>query len=295
MDEELTAEDEDALEGPNYLLIGSAVVGLLVAAAGGAYFRSQQLFTQAYDVALPTVSVPVGDSQAIAEGERLGVVRGCVGCHTATLGGKLAFNTELYRLNSADLTKGAGGIGSYSDAHLARAIRLGVRHDDRGVYGMPSATFFALDDVDLSLILAWVRSKAPVDRTLGEHELRWKGRWALITGALHSVGDSLSTAPKPPKAPPFGPTAEYGGYLARTICAECHGARLEGTAAAPALSIIAGYDSTQFINAVVYGEAPDGRILSLGMPIERYDALLPEERTALYLYLHSLRGPATWN
>lgn len=297
MDDELPTEDEAPEESGGsrrFLIGGTVLVALLIAAVGGAWFRAEQLFTRTYDVALPTIQVPVGDFEAIAEGERLGVVHGCVGCHTKTLGGKVAFNTELYQLNSADLTKGEGGVGSFSDAHLARAIRLGVRHDDRGVFGMPSATFFALDDVDLSLILAWVRSKAPVDRTLPEHTLRWKGRWALLTGALHSVGDSLSTAPKPPKAPPFGATAEYGGYLARTICAECHGARLEGTAAAPGLSIVAGYDSTQFMTAILYGEAPNGRLLKFGMPIERYDALLPEERTALYMYLHSLRGPANW-
>ena len=288
MDEE---EDEGGSGWP--LIAGGLVLGLAIAAVGGVYFQSEKIFERTYDVALPTISVPVGDSQAIAEGERLGVVHGCVGCHTSTLGGKVAFNTPLFQLNSADLTKGEGGIGSYSDAHLARAIRYGVRHDGRGVYGMPSATFFALDDIDLALILAWVRSKEAVPRTLGEHELRWKGRWALVTGALHSVGDSLSSAPKAPKAPPFGATPEYGAYLARTICAECHGPRLEGTATAPALSVVAGYDSTQFENVILFGETPT-RLLGPGMPFERYGALLPEEQTALYLYLHSLRGPATW-
>ena len=36
------------------------------------------------------------------------------------------------------------------------------------------------------------------------------------------------------------------------------------------------------------------RLAEFGMPIERYDALNPEEKTALYLYLHALRGPASW-
>lgn len=159
---------------------------------------------------------------------------------------------------------------------------------------MPSATLYALDDVDLKLILAWVRSKPPVPTTLPPHTLRWKGRWSLVTGRLHSVGDSLYNAPKPPKAPPYGPTMAYGQYLARTICAECHGARLEGTATAPGLEVVAGYDSTQFQWAILYGQARDGRLLKRTMPIERYDALNPEERTALYLYLHSLHGPASW-
>ncbi|HTK56639.1 MAG TPA: c-type cytochrome [Gemmatimonadales bacterium] len=276
------------------IIAACAALALLLGGVGGIYVLSNQLFARTYEVPLPAIQVPVGDSEAIAEGERLGVIHGCVGCHTKTLGGKVAFNNELYQLNSANLTKGHGGVGNMSDGYLARAIRYGVRHDDRGVFGMPSATFYALDDVDLSLILAWARSKAPVPRTLGDHELHWKGRWALVTGALHSVGDSLSSAPKPPKAPPYGPTPEYGAYLARTICAECHGARLEGTSVAPALSVIAGYDSTQFENAIIYGQARDGRLLKFGMPIERYDALNPEEKTALYLYLHALRGPANW-
>lgn len=293
MDDEPISEETPMARRP-LIIAALAAVAVLLGGVGGIYVRSNQLFTRTYDVPLPTIQVPVGDSEAIAEGERLGVIHGCVGCHTKTLGGKVAFNNDLYQLNSANLTKGHGGVGNMSDGYLARAIRYGVRHDDRGVFGMPSATFYALDDVDLSLILAWVRSKAPVPRTLGDHELHWRGRWSLVTGALHSVGDSLASAPKPPKAPPYGSTPEYGAYLARTICAECHGARLEGTSTAPALSVIAGYDSTQFENAIIYGEARDGRLLKFGMPIERYDALNPEEKTALYLYLHALRGPANW-
>ena len=293
MDDEPIPEESPMSRRPLLLALGGVLL-LVLLAAGGVYWRSEQLFARTYEVPLPSIQVPVGDSEAIAEGERLGVVHGCVGCHTKTLGGKVAFNNELYQLNSANLTKGADGIGSYDDAHLARAIRYGVRHDGRGVFGMPSATFYALDEVDLQLILAWVRSKAPVPTTLPAHTLKWRGRWSLVTGALHSVGDSLSSAPKPPKAPPYGPTPEYGSYLARTICAECHGARLEGTAVAPALSVVAGYDSTQFENAIIYGRARDGRLLKFGMPIERYDALNPEEKTALYLYLHALRGPANW-
>lgn len=293
MDDELVEEETPISRRPALIAAG-AIAALLALGAAVVVFRSERVFHRTYEVALPVIKVPRGDSQAIAEGERLGVIRGCVGCHAPTLGGKVAFDTPLYRLTSANLTTGHGGVGSFSDGYLARAIRYGVRHDDRGVYGMPSATFFALDDVDLALILAWVRSKAAVPRMLGDHELRWRGRWSLVTGALHSVGDSLSSAPRPPKAPPYGPTPEYGAYLARTICTECHGARLEGTPTAPALSVVAGYDSTQFIDAIVYGAARDGRLLKKTMPIERYDALNPEEETALYLYLHSLRGPAGW-
>lgn len=293
MDDEPIEEETPTSRRP-LLIAAFAVVAILLGGAGGICVRSNQLFERTYDAPLPAISVPVGDSEAIVEGERLGVIHGCVGCHTKTLGGKVAFDTDHYQLNSANLTKGDGGVGNMSDGHLARAIRYGVRHDDRGVYGMPSATLFALDDVDLSLILAWVRSKPPVPRTLPEHTLRWRGRWSLVTGQLHSVGDSLSSAPKPPKAPPYGPTLEFGAYLARTICTECHGARLEGTSTTPALSVVAGYDSLQFVEAVVWGQARDGRLLKRSMPIERYDALLPEERTALYLYLHSLRGPAAW-
>ena len=293
MDDEPIEEEPPMTRRP-LLISALAVVALLLAGVGGIYWKSEQIFTRTLDVPLPVIHVPVGDSEAIAEGERLGVIHGCVGCHTKTLGGKVAFDTPLYQLNSANLTKGHGGVGAYSDGYLARAIRYGVRHDDRGVFGMPSATLFALDDVDLQLILAWVRSKESVPRTLGDHTLRWRGRWSLMTGALHSVGDSLFTAPKAPKAPAYGPTPEFGAYLARSICSECHGARLEGTPTAPALSVVAGYDSTQFIDAIIYGAARDGRLLKKSMPIERYDALLPEERTALYLYLHSLRGPAAW-
>jgi mono/diheme cytochrome c family protein len=296
MDDEPIEEESPMPRRPLLITLVSALAVLILVVVGIVY-ASEQAFHRTYEVPLPTLSipVPVGDSQAIAEGERLGVVRGCVGCHTAGLNGKIAFNVPgLYTLPSANLTTGHGGVGSYSDGYLARAIRLGVKHNDEGVYGMPSATFHTLDDTDLALILAWVRSKAALPTSLPPRSLGWKGRIQILLGSLHSVADSLPDVPKPPKAPPYGPTLEYGEYLARTICAECHGARLEGTDAAPGLSVIAAYDSVQFVNAIVYGEARDGRLLKRSMPIERYDALLPEERTALYLYLHSLRGPANW-
>src|SRR5688572_14382477 len=103
MDDDTAPDDAEESEGPHRLLIGGGLLlGLLAAAAGGLYLKSEQIFKRNYEAPLPVIKVPVGDSQAIAEGERLGVVRGCVGCHTATLNGKVAFDTEQYRLSSAN-------------------------------------------------------------------------------------------------------------------------------------------------------------------------------------------------
>src|SRR5437868_14969129 len=121
MDDEPNWEEPSMSRRP-IMIVGGAVVGLLLAAVGGTYLQSERIFARTYDVQFPAIHVPVDDSQAIAEGERLGVIHGCVGCHTKTLGGKVAFDTPLYQLNSANLTKGTDGIGSYDDAHLARAI-----------------------------------------------------------------------------------------------------------------------------------------------------------------------------
>src|SRR5512147_896075 len=169
MDDEPIPEETPMARRP--LIIASCtLVALLLSGVGGIYVRSNQIFARTYDVPPIAIQVPVGDSEAIAEGERLGVIHGCVGCHTKSLGGKVAFDNDLYQLNSANLTKGPDGIGNIdSDGMLARAIRYGVRHDGRGVFGMPSATFYALDDVDLKLIIAWVRSKPPVPTTLPPH------------------------------------------------------------------------------------------------------------------------------
>src|ERR1041385_6499129 len=179
MDDE-PIEEEPPMSIRPYLVTGGALALLICAGAGGVWWKSQQAFPRTYDVPPVAIDPPGGASDAIHEGERLGVIHGCGGCHTKSLGGKVAFNTDLYQLNSANLTKGQDGIGNIdSDGMLARAIRYGVRHDGRGVFGMPSATLYALDDVDLKLILAWVRSKPPVPTTLPPHTLRWKGRWLL--------------------------------------------------------------------------------------------------------------------
>ena len=277
-------------------IAGMAVGAILVLAVGGVYARSEQVIRRTYDVPEPKLLVPVpaGDSEAIAEGERLGAIRGCVGCHTRTLGGKVAFDISgRWKLVSADLTTGEGGVGGGSDARLARAITLGVRHDGRGVFGMPSAAFHDLDPTDLALLIAWIRSKPPVAASNGAHEFRWLARWDLARGALHSVAEGLPALPAARRAPPYGATAEYGGYLARTICSECHGADLTGGAHAPSLAVVASYDSAAFDKLLLEGFSKDGRPAHRVFLVERYEQFHPEERVALYGYLHSTHRAAT--
>ena len=47
----------------------------------------------------------------------------------------------------------------------------------------------------------------------------------FVTSAAKA--DSLYLAPKAPRAPLYGATPEFGAYLARSICTECHGAEVQ--------------------------------------------------------------------
>ncbi|MEO8077420.1 MAG: cytochrome c, partial [Acidobacteriota bacterium] len=145
------------------------VVVLLVAVAalvGYVYVVSSRLMARTYSVgSLPSVTVPT-DPAALARGKYLTEhVAVCVECHGEDLGGKLVDdNFAMGRIQSANLTRGQGGIGaSYTDQDFVRTIMHGVKRDGHSVVYMPSGDYRFTSD-DLGAILGYVRSVPPVDR-----------------------------------------------------------------------------------------------------------------------------------
>jgi mono/diheme cytochrome c family protein len=108
------------------------------------------------------------------------------------------------------------GIGRRSDRELARMLRHGVRADGRAP--MPFMEYQAMSDEDLTAILSFLRSQAPVQREVPEHRLELMGK-ALFAFFIE---------PAPPRAArrtsPRGATVERGEYLANDIalCVACH-------------------------------------------------------------------------
>lgn len=151
-------------------------------------------------------------------------IAACGNCHTPNgPGGKLAGmnlagglmeDNPAFRAMAANITPDREtGIGAWSDAEIARAVREGVSRDGR-VMGppMPFELYRKLADDDMAAIIAYLRSLPPV---------------------RNAVEKSTYRIPLPPSygppvanvvAPPRGDAVAYGAYLAGPLghCTECH-------------------------------------------------------------------------
>jgi mono/diheme cytochrome c family protein len=204
---------------------------------------------------------------------------------------------------ASNLTTGEGGIaGSYTDADWDRSIRHGVGPDGKPLMFMPAQEFWPLSDDDLAALIAYYRSKPPVDRTIPEPSPGPLARFLYLTGQLPLVpAELVDHEAERPAAPPVGPTAEYGAYLA-TGCVGCHGPNLSGGKIVggdpnwpPAKNItpeeetgIGAWSHEDFVVAMREGIRPDGSEINPVMPIQATRHMTDVELEAIYRYLMSL-------
>jgi mono/diheme cytochrome c family protein len=247
------------------------------------------------------------DSATIARGAHLAnAVAGCTECHGADLGGDTIVNEPMMlRLTAPNLTTGAGGaLAQYDDAALDAAIRHGVAPDGRVLIFMPSHEYNGFADDHVADIIAYLRSRPPVDRTVAPI---WIGP---LVRAL-SIADKLTLFPydkiehtrRAASVAPAGPTVEHGRYIAQG-CAGCHGARLSGGPISgappdwpPAANItptgIGAWTEDDFVRAMRQGKRPDGTPISTRMPWQRLGRMTDDELLALRRYLATVAPAAT--
>ncbi|HSA55715.1 MAG TPA: c-type cytochrome [Gemmatimonadaceae bacterium] len=287
----------------------SGIVALLLLAGAGLYVAGGSRIHRRYDVQPPALSIPIGDTAAIARGRHLAeAVTGCHGCHGDQLqGGVLIDEPMMATLYASNLTPGRGGIGpAYTDADLVRAIRHGVNSQGRGLMIMHADAYNRLGPEDLGALVAYVRSVPAVDSALPPMRTGPLGRILVALGMLDRDAMPLipaehidHRAPLAPTPPP-GVTAAYGEYLVSiAMCRMCHGANLGGgppldEGARPAPNI-AGYAApgvwteAQFIGTIRNGVTPAGRTLDAEyMPWDVYARMTDEELLAIWRYLESL-------
>ena len=187
------------------------------------------------------------------------------------------------------------GLGSWSDAEIARAIREGVDKDGTELVIMPSPGFHRMSDADIAAVVGYLRSLEPVRNEIPPLEVNLVGKAMMALGMFGpgSVGEPITT---PQDAPPPG-TAEYGAYLVSMgSCRDCHGAELNGSSGgfsgpAPNLTpggALADWSESDLVTLIQTGVTPDGRRLSEGMPWEAYSDITAEDLRAMFLYLKSL-------
>lgn len=123
-------------------------------------------------------SIAHADPAEHARGAYLARIMDCGGCHTSRgpdglpetdaelAGGAVGFDLPgLGVVWPSNLTPDPTGLGGWTDAEIADAIRLGVRPDGRALAPvMPWQSYAALSDADVMALVAYLRALPPVAR-----------------------------------------------------------------------------------------------------------------------------------
>ena len=190
------------------------------------------------------------------------------------------------------------GLGSWSDAEIARAIREGVDKDGVGLVAMPSYSYYSLSDADVAAVVGYLRSVESVRNEVPAVNGNFVGKILLALGMFgpDPVGEPITDAQKAPQSG----TIENGKYMvAIGDCMGCHKQDLAGgplpMAApddTPAANLTPGgelafWSVTDFIKAVKTGMHPGGRILDEVMPRYR---MTDEDLMDIFAYLQTLQA-----
>lgn len=284
------------------IVVGS-LLGILLVALTTIYLLSMVRLNRSYTIP-PTALVIPTDRAAIAEGKRQFFTRGCVDCHGENGAGKMVIHDPLVgTVMGSNLTSGQGGVGQfYQAADWERAIRHGVGYDGRPLVIMPAHEYHPINDADLSAMIAYVDSLAPVDQVRAPLSLGPLGRILHVSGIVTVVPAEVidHTAPRPATVARAA-TQEYGEYLAKT-CTGCHGATLSGgpipgvpsdgpyprNLTPDPTTGLGTWQEADFVKALRTGVRPDGSPLSTAMPWPAFQQMTDEELKALWLYLQSV-------
>ena len=275
-----------------------------------------------YDAPYPDIKASK-DSTVIAKGKHL-VFGGahCINCHNASnpdslvklglqvpLSGAVKFDLPVGTIYSKNITPDTEtGIGKFTDAEIARALRYGVHPDGTVVYDfMP---FHNMSDEDLTAVISYLRAQKPVHNKVPGNDLNTLGNIvkAFMIEPVGPDGPVPATVKK-------DTTAEYGKYIAMSIaeCNGCHtlrdmsgafigepfaggGKMLEkGIAFYPpnlttdAGSRIHGWSQDDFVKRIRMGRI----IPQSPMPWDSYNRMDDIELKALYKFLSGLKPAKT--
>ena len=289
------------LRAARYLAAG--VVALILIAAAAVYGFSEVRYRKQYAVDARPIVVPT-DSVSLARGSHLAhSFGGCVECHGDNMAGKVVFDDPAVgRVYGQNLTRGRGGLGAVlTDADIVRALRHGVGRNGRALKVMPSSDFANLTETDLAAIVAWVRSRPPVDTMQPSVQVGPLGRALFVAGKLpmlhaeridHRQSSAMTVTPSV--------SAEYGKYVAAVGCQGCHGTSLAGgpipggapdwppAANLTAAGSVKDWSEAAFANFLRTGVRPNGIPANPVMPIRMTKNLTDDEIQALWLYLKTV-------
>lgn len=276
--------------------------------AAVSYVRGSSRLNRTHDVQVESISAPTNE-KAIARGRHLvGAVTFCQECHGEDLGGEILENDPgIGTISAPNLTAGRGGVGAtYSDADYVRAIRHGVNPQGRGLIIMHSDIYHNLSEQDLGALIAYFKSRPPVDNEVPETNIQPLGRIFVGLGMFDMEGlplipvEVIDHSARFVAAPPEGATAAYGEYLTSiTLCSFCHGADLAGAPPlepgmppAPNLTPggeLASWSEADFMQTMRTGVTPQGHEIDAEfMPWDVFANMTDDELRAAWTYLQSL-------
>ena len=170
----------------------------------------------------------LAQAQAVERGAHLYNVRlACKECHQADGGGGLVVDAQpVWTWYAPNITSG-GKTQSYAAEDWDRLIRHGIKPDDTNAT-MPAIDYMALSDQELSDVIAYIQSLAPVETVQPETTLGPVGRVLLATGKMPIAAEEIDHAAAAVVAPPEpAATVEYGQHIAQ-VCVGCHRLAFEG-------------------------------------------------------------------
>ena len=290
------------------MYVVGGIVGVALITAAGVYGYSESRFRKHYDVPATPLRI-TSDSVMIARGEQIATTfGGCTECHGDNLGGKVVIdNPPIGTVYAANITKGKGGRGALmTDADFARSIRHGVASDGRPLKVMPSIDFIHFSAEDLAAVIAYVKSRPPVDNEVPPIRIGPVGRALFAAGKLPFLSAELIDHSSPmPAAVAVGGTLEYGAYIASVGCKGCHGPALAGGPIAggdpnwpPAANLTpAGatkdWSEPDFVRLWRSGKRPNGIPVNDVMPWKVTNKMSDTDLHALYLYIKSIPAVPT--
>ena len=203
-------------------LIVLVIIGFVIAV----YARYNRTFEAPYpDIKASTDSAMIARGRYLARGPAH-----CAHCHSpmtdmtsvdkgevTSLSGGFNFELPIGKVYAPNITSDEEtGIGKLRDEEVARSLRYGIRHDGKAILDfMP---FYDLSESDLTAVISFLRTQAPVKNQRPQHEWNFLGK-AVMAFVVKPTGDG-----DVPEAPAIDSTAAYGKYLAASVanCRGCH-------------------------------------------------------------------------
>jgi mono/diheme cytochrome c family protein len=264
-------------------------------------------------------SAPAADAALLERGRYLvEVAAACGVCHTTRgpdgapragmeqAGGRV-FAERGFRAVAPNITPDPEtGIGRWTDAQIADAIRNG-RRPDGSLIGppMPAESYRDIADRDLAAMVAYLRTIPPVRHAMTER--------STYSFPLTPHGPPVASVPDPPETDPVA----RGAYLAVNLahCMDCHSAQLSegrrdparpgatglvlegpwGVVVARNISAhpdlgIGRWTDAQVLDAITRGVSADGRRLAppMGGRAPIWARLTERDRRDLLAYIRSL-------